>query len=289
MKTRFSALCVAFLLLVAPCVHATGFAMLQMSGIQGESADPAFPGWMELISLGLTGPLNSGAPGTFSFTKRIDAASPLLARTVSSGELIKEAKLVLLRSDPAVGSPSFVSVMTMSDLRISSFTQSGAENAGTTLEIVDLETSRIFFQYFTQDGQEAIASLSLVPGEDLDSDGIPDNWERFYGLPIDQNNAATDLDNDGLTDLQEYRLGTNPISGDTRFSAVAATVANEPAMLDISWDAVPGINYLIEWTPDLVQKFQALDGIHTAGSSSMTVRIVKSGPTGFFRVRPTEP
>ncbi|MBI1195581.1 MAG: S8 family serine peptidase [Gammaproteobacteria bacterium] len=46
---------------------------------------------------------------------------------------------------------------------------------------------------------------------DDDNDGMPDSWELTYGLnPFDAGDANTDLDGDGMTNLQEYRLGTDP-------------------------------------------------------------------------------
>uniref|UniRef100_A0A486XT72 Uncharacterized protein n=1 Tax=Rheinheimera sp. BAL341 TaxID=1708203 RepID=A0A486XT72_9GAMM len=51
---------------------------------------------------------------------------------------------------------------------------------------------------------------------DADNDGLPDGWELMYGL--DRQNAADaalDNDNDSLTNLQEYQLGTNPNEADT--------------------------------------------------------------------------
>jgi hypothetical protein len=46
---------------------------------------------------------------------------------------------------------------------------------------------------------------------DTDNDGMPDTWEDRYGFnqydPID---ASQDADNDGITNLQEYKDGTNP-------------------------------------------------------------------------------
>jgi hypothetical protein len=50
---------------------------------------------------------------------------------------------------------------------------------------------------------------------------------------------------------------------------------------------VPGISYVIEWSPDL-QKFVPLGDNRLADSSSMKVRLPKSGPIGFFRVRPAD-
>ena len=51
---------------------------------------------------------------------------------------------------------------------------------------------------------------------DDDNDGMPDEWESKYGLDQFSNkDAATDLDGDGLTNLEEYKLGTDPTNKDT--------------------------------------------------------------------------
>ena len=58
---------------------------------------------------------------------------------------------------------------------------------------------------------------SYVPtANDADGDGIPNQWEKDNGL--DQNNAADavkDADKDGLSNLSEYKGGSNPQKKDT--------------------------------------------------------------------------
>ena len=47
---------------------------------------------------------------------------------------------------------------------------------------------------------------------DSDGDGMPDAWERRYGLnPHDPADAELDGDGDGFTNVQEYHDGTNPL------------------------------------------------------------------------------
>ena len=47
--------------------------------------------------------------------------------------------------------------------------------------------------------------------DDMDNDGIPDSWEDRYGLnPEDPSDGSQDADGDGVTNLEEYKAGTNP-------------------------------------------------------------------------------
>jgi hypothetical protein len=49
------------------------------------------------------------------------------------------------------------------------------------------------------------------PEVDSDGDGMPDWWEKKYGLdPNDPSDAAKDADGDGYTNLEEYLNGTDP-------------------------------------------------------------------------------
>ncbi len=55
-----------------------------------------------------------------------------------------------------------------------------------------------------------------LPPADKDEDGMSDQWETNYGLnPDDPGDASGDLDGDGLTNLEEFNLGTDPTSADT--------------------------------------------------------------------------
>lgn len=46
---------------------------------------------------------------------------------------------------------------------------------------------------------------------DTDHDGMPNDWEKKYGLnPNDPSDAAKDADGDGFTNLEEFMAGTNP-------------------------------------------------------------------------------
>jgi hypothetical protein len=82
---------------------------------------------------------------------------------------------------------------------------------GTLLPFPNLTTSLFVV---VQNGQEfAIAQFAI---QDIDSDGdfIVDSYERLVGLDPMKPNLG-DSDGDGLTDLQEVSLHTNPLNPDT--------------------------------------------------------------------------
>src|SRR3954451_4608360 len=52
-------------------------------------------------------------------------------------------------------------------------------------------------------------------GADRDHDKMPDRWEKAHGLSTKRNDAKADRDKDGLANLREYKLGTDPRLADT--------------------------------------------------------------------------
>ncbi|WP_300417821.1 M4 family metallopeptidase [uncultured Pseudoalteromonas sp.] len=58
--------------------------------------------------------------------------------------------------------------------------------------------------------------IAKTSDADTDSDGLPDFWEVENGLNLtDANDASSDYDNDALTALQEYGIGTDPRLSDS--------------------------------------------------------------------------
>lgn len=67
-----------------------------------------------------------------------------------------------------------------------------------------------------EDKQVEIVEQSPISEEDIDEDGLPNEWEIKYGLnPEDKRDGEQDPDFDRLTNKKEYEYGTDPKKSDT--------------------------------------------------------------------------
>jgi hypothetical protein len=85
--------------------------------------------------------------------------------------------------------------------------------------------------------------------EDEDVDGLPDAWEtRYFGSPWSQY-GDWDPDGDGLTNLQEYQLGTNPTDGQTR--GRLDSIQLNGTTLQMHFTGETGLRYELQGSDDL--------------------------------------
>ncbi|MHB1309918.1 MAG: CotH kinase family protein, partial [Limisphaerales bacterium] len=125
------------------------------------------------------------------------------------------------------------------------------------------------------------------PVNDADQDGMPTDWELEHGLdPNDSTDAFEDPDRDGLTNLAEYRAGTNPREHSIRLEADLVTEG-----LRLTFLAPEGRNHALEFCdPPGFSEWTVDQTTFEPGAVETRMRTVTVGvPPGteprFYRVR----
>ena len=109
--------------------------------------------------------------------------------------------------------------------------------------VTALTSGRVMIQA-TNDGASGIASVQVTLGG-TSHNGIDDAWAVANGLnPLDPTLALEDPDRDGLTNLQEFQLGTNPNNADTDGDGLkdgdeVNTYHTNPLLPDSDGDLIP--------------------------------------------------
>ena len=72
------------------------------------------------------------------------------------------------------------------------------------------EVDPVMAERLTTSLDNPVVSMHFTLPRDGDHDAMGDRWERRHGLDLSRDDGAEDPDNDGLTNLVEFRLRTNP-------------------------------------------------------------------------------
>ncbi len=86
--------------------------------------------------------------------------------------------------------------------------------------------------------------VTVIRDVDTDNDGLPDDWEMFYFGNLDQG-ANDDPDHDGVSNLAEYRAGTDPTKAASVFRI---TMTNQTTL---HWPNLPSRPPAVEFSSDL--------------------------------------
>ncbi len=113
---------------------------------------------------------------------------------------------------------------------------------------------------------------------DGDADGLPDTWESYYGFSTNAPpDPEADEDEDGLTDSEEYRAGTDP-TDPLSVLKFAAPQAGEGGVIALAWEGKPGRSYRVEYSEDQLASFGVL--VSNVAAPSLQNAIEDGGPTG---------
>ena len=87
-------------------------------------------------------------------------------------------------------------------------------------------------------------------GSDSDLDGIPDAWEMTYnGGDIDSMTHCTDGDSDGLLDIEEYVMGSNP--NDASSGPIQPQTSKTAEGFQVSFPTIDGRVYTVKFRDNL--------------------------------------
>lgn len=143
------------------------------------------------------------------------------------------------------------------------YNESGAVTNGMTIAYHFGTGSNPLLADTDGDGLEDGVEMSIGTSpccSDTDNDGLADEWEHFNGLdPLSatgNEGADGDKDGDGLCNLLEYKIGTNPVVADTDGDGVIDSA--ETGVLDASdtmtWVSLPAD------AVDVTSRFSDADG-----------------------------
>jgi hypothetical protein len=137
------------------------------------------------------------------------------------------------------------------------------------------------------------------PGLDSDGDGLLDRWEVDHGLnpfsAAGDDGADGDPDGDGFTNWQEQFAGTDPHAPASVLHTQVRAIDAERIL--ISWNAVPGRRYALQWNTNLSEPFAAFSNPNFPRTAQTNVEsfelnlpaVVPEPATVFFRIQALPP
>jgi type VI secretion system secreted protein Hcp len=143
------ALLLAVVLLLPATARAAYDAFLKLEGVPGESTDPKHGGWIEVESYQLDALRSSATGGAgagkvhvhdFSFTKKVDKASPVLMKACTKGQHFPTATLSVRK---AGGGQQEYLVIKLQDVVVSSYRTGGGAGAPTETMVLNAAQATI--------------------------------------------------------------------------------------------------------------------------------------------------
>ncbi len=144
---------------------------------------------------------------------------------------------------------------------------------------------------FARDGYPTLLAQRQVyaaADDDTNDDGIPDSWERQWGIAVGGLSAAADDDFDGYDNLQEYIADTNP-RGSNEFLVLesATSVSNGVAL---NFRSSSNRNYFVSYLDSMLSTNWQLatpltDPIEGTGQTNQFIDILPNPTNRFYRLK----
>ena len=121
---------------------------------------------------------------------------------------------------------------------------------------------------------------------DTDGDGISDTWELEHAPTTKVLTATGDADNDGITDVQEYLLDTDPLVPNAPFRITRIAKIPNVNSVEMEWPSRPTRIYGIDAKLDLTATNWLFLANVPGAAGTNTIQAIESGaqPKAFFRV-----
>ena len=157
---------------------------------------------------------------------------------------------------------------------------------------VSSPTNNIFtFTASNAYGTASVTFTNAIRRLDTDDDGIPDWWAIKYFGGATSCNPNLDPDGDGFTNLDEYRLGTDPNDAS---SLLALQALPDDATADalLLWPSATGVTYTLYYSTNLALPaagFTILQDHIPANPPANDLLITPAAPATFYRLRALPP
>jgi hypothetical protein len=154
----------------------------------------------------------------------------------------------------------------------------------TSLAFATPAQSNLSMSFHDRGRIEQVDLVVPVDNTDLDGNGLPDWWELLYfgHIGVDPND---DPDGDGLTLLQEFRAGLNPLNPNDHLAFISVRPANPG--VSVSWSSKDGVFYVLQRSQSLLSGFTDvathIQGVAPTNSWQDTTAL-GAGPY-FYRLR----
>jgi hypothetical protein len=123
---------------------------------------------------------------------------------------------------------------------------------------------------------------------------LPDWWEQDYFGSLTGTHPNTDIDQDGMNQLQEFLAGTSPASAQSRMRVTSMVRQSTNQNPTLTWSSVPGKTYRVMWSSGLGSWSASLpNSLITAQAGQTSLSYSDTTATGvpkrFYRVEVVPP